>query len=185
MNIAAIRRSVLCVVASAIIGLCATTPGYATTNIVPKRAVAAQSAGSIQLTFDRIGYEWWGRPFFMDNSTRTDCYTNIGRRMLMLSVGVRIKNNTRVAMTPESWNIMFSNNKGRRASWCFVLDPTQPLAGDTAAHILTVAPGATVAFAAQVFVEPNERVKNAYVIDMKLGRSNTVTIPAQAKTPDM
>ena len=119
----------------------------------------------------------------MDDSSRTDCYTNVGRRMLMLSLGVRIKNYSRVAMTPNSWNIMFTNNKGRHASWCFVTNPTQPLAGDTARAIMAIEPGATVAFAAQVFVEPNERVRGGYVYDNQLGRSNTLTIPTVTKTP--
>ena len=170
------RRFILIAVAAIVFGVSAITT-------TPIQAAPPQQAARIQLSFDRIGYEWWGRPFFMEDASRTDCYTNVGRRMLMLSLGVRIRNNSQVAMTPNSWNMVFTNNKGRRASWCFVLDPSQPLAGDTAHAILPIAPGATVAFAAQVFIEPNERVKSGYVVDSQLGRSNTVTVPAATTTP--
>lgn len=184
MNTAAIRRITLALCVAAVATV---TAMNGLTLPQPTQASAPQSANSqatprIQLSFDRVGYEWWGRPFFMDDTSRTDCYTNVGRRMMMLSVGVRIRNNSRVTMTPDSWNMVWTNNKGRRVSWCFVLDPEQPLAGDTAREILSIGPGETVAFAAQVFIEPNERVRSGYVVHKQLGRSNTAPVPASIKT---
>jgi|GEM_PF-6018360 len=176
-----IRQFIVIIIAIGVFGASVSTT--APVQAALDQTAPDQQAARIQFSFDRIGYEWWGHPFFLDIPTRTDCITNDSRRMLMLSLGVRIHNTSRVAMTPDSWNIIFTNNKGRRVGWCFILDPKQPQAGNTAKAILPIPPGTTIAFAVRVFVDPGERVRNGYVLDRVLGRSNTVNVPVSTKTP--
>ncbi len=135
------------------------------------RAADAVATTQITFSFDRQGYEWWGKPYFIDDPNRKNCDGDDSKRNLMLSAGVTVTNHSNLAMTPDSWEFVFTRNTGQPAVWCFYRPK-----GQNSEPNITVWPGESVSIAVQVFMEPTERIRSAYVMDKRLGKSNTINI---------
>lgn len=143
-------------------------------------AQAAEAAVTTQITlsFDRLGYEWWGKPYFIEDPNRKNCDTDDSKRNLMLSVGVTVTNRSNLAMTPDSWEFVFARNTGQPAVWCFYRPK-----GQNSEPNITVWPGESVSIPIQVFMEPTERIRSVYVLDKRLGKSNTINISRTLPVP--
>jgi hypothetical protein len=174
MKIHSLRRALASLVMCCVLGLSAASMPTA------HAADSAADTPFITLTFDRIGYEWWGRPYFIDDPNRKNCDADDSKRNLMMSIGVSVKNNGYYGMMPDTWHFVFTRNTGQPAAWCFYR-----IKGTNSEPNITIYPGETVSFAVQVFMEPSERIRSAYIIDKRNGRSNTINIARTLPIPEL
>lgn len=106
----------------------------------------------IKIQVQKMGYENWGRPRFLDDPTPGDCgpFDN-NRPLYKFGISLAIWNRTKAAWPTGTRSIQFFKSDGSEATWCFY---DYLKGGD---HPPTNV-GEAYQFTYDVYVEHNERV---------------------------
>jgi hypothetical protein len=124
----------------------------------------------------KVGYERWGRPLYLDNPKETNCgRTDDSRPVLQLQVSLAFVNNTKQVWKTNTRSLQFFKTNGQVATWCYYdfqwgkdYPPTNP--------------GESYQYTYDVFVEVNERVGYAIFSVEGVGWTR-VDIPSNVPTP--
>lgn len=148
-------------------------------QLVAGVAVApAQAEPPIKVTFDRAGYDYWGRPQYMIDPVKGSCgMSDESHQVLRLEISLFITNNSPTqTMTVDTWKGQFYKTDGSEAATCHWLYADRKSRPE-------IQPGQTVAVTYMAFVELGERVGYGYITDKVLGQSNRIEVPANLPMP--
>jgi hypothetical protein len=165
-------------------------------------SVAAPPVQSISVTVERMGYMWWGRPYFMYDPSQPCMSTDNSHSVLMLQTSVAITNYSRTqTMQVGSWRMRFYRLNGEPAATCNYTArgrvTKEPLKNDwdraaatraaedtlEGRELFGIPPGGTARLVYAVFVESNDRVAYGEVTDAVLGTSNRIMVPLTLTVP--
>ncbi len=139
--------------------------------------VAPSTAGGIEVTVIRMGYDYWGMPAGMYKPITTACGPfDDNHRVLRLITALVIKNNSAQTMQVGTWIGQFYKADGSEAFTCHYLY------GDGSSRP-EIPPGESRNVAYIAFVETNERVAYGYIIDKVIGKSNRIDVPVNLPLP--
>lgn len=144
-------------------------------QVITKPSVVSEP--SIKVTFDRAGYDYWGRPSYMLNPNGNCSDSDEKHRVLRLEIALVITNNSPTqTMSVDSWIGQFYKPDGSEAATCHWLYrdlKERP----------TIPPGQSAPVTYMAFVELGERVAYGHIIDDVLGKSNKIEVPANLPLP--
>jgi hypothetical protein len=138
----------------------------------------AMSEPLIKVTFDRAGYDYWGRPRYMIDKTATDCGREDEKhQVLRLEISLTITNNSPTqTMKADTWKGQFYKPDGSEAMtchWGYSEKVGRP----------EIAPGQSTPVTYMAFVEKGERVAYGFITDDVLGQSSKIEVPTNLPLP--
>jgi hypothetical protein len=142
----------------------------------PRTTAVPRVSAAVDLRFDRMGYDWWGRPAQMDNPEAQCGNLDDSRRTLRLEAAFQIVNKSRQPLAPGDYWVQFYKTDGKVALTCFWL-----YEGASGMPTINAQQTANITFMA--FVEPNERVAYAQLITKPFGRGPRVNVPKNLNVP--